>query len=325
MQLCRPILPRPPKGNVLPMSSRRVFAVLCLTCACSAFGITEGDMYRALGERGIPYDTQAVHRAAAEAILREVDPGGRLLGPDSETRPETVTVEAVEEWQDGIGYLDIGGMHGDGSNAAAHLSQWSTNGPFGIVIDLREAGGNSLQALDRIAGALVVSNTTLYSVVDSAGTTSETHRASGEAGVVAGSLPVMLLIDGQTHDASELLAAVLKGRDGVMLLGSPTRGDFRVRSEIPLPDDGGAFLATGRAIPYGELEYHAVGVEPDIVVDCGAMRVIEAGPAKSHLGEPLTDRAQLDRDRTLRIGHDAALTRAVDILLALKALRVDSQ
>jgi len=299
--------------------------VVCLAFGCSALGITESDVYQVLDERGIAFDTQAVHRAAAEAVLREVDPHGRLLGPDNETPQQFVTVESVREWQDGIGYLELGGMHGGGDNAVAHLEQWNTNGPFSVVIDLRGAGGHDLATVDEIAGALVVSNVLLYSVVDAGGTTSETHHVESVADVASRPRPVMLLIDEHTRDASELLAAVLQGREGIMLLGSATHGDARIRREIALTGDENAFLATGRAIPFGGRAYDRVGVQPDITVDCDTGDAVDAGPDKTRLGEPLTDRARLDRERTLRIGGDPALTRAVDILIGLKALQVRGQ
>jgi carboxyl-terminal processing protease len=137
--------------------------------------------------------------------------------------------------------------------------------------------------------------------------------------------PVLMLIDEHTRDASELLAAVLKGRESILLLGSATHGDARIRREIALSGDEHAFMATGRAIPFGSRAYDKVGVQPDITVARGMAGAADAGPDKTRLGEPLTDRARLDRERTLRIGGDPALTRAVDILLALKALQAGSQ
>jgi C-terminal processing protease CtpA/Prc len=302
-----------------------LIAVAALAAAVRAPSATETEVYRVLAERGIPVETGTVSRAAVEGMLSAIDPGGRLLSPAETNEARGLSIEKAETWPGDIAYLRLAGL-GDpaASNVVRQLDTWSSRRLLGLVVDLRDAGGHSLSALDEVAGRLVRGDPELYAVTDWRSRVLETHRAAAATNALAGRVPVVVLVGGQTRHASELLAAVLKGREGVMLLGSKTEGDARVRQRIPLSDGESLFLAVGRALPAAGPEYDAVGVSPDIAVGPGAAST-PAPPEKTALGEPLSARAAADRERALRVGDDAVLGRAVDILLGLQAVRGGSR
>jgi C-terminal processing protease CtpA/Prc len=133
----------------------------------------------------------------------------------------------------------------------------------------------------------------------------------------------MVLVNHDTRESAELLAAVLKGRRGIMLIRQATRGDASAREMIPLSQTQGLWMATGRWKVEGRPDYHGVGVLPDIDM---AGYVAEGFTTNALAGEttaghPLSERAKVDRELMSRVAADPGLRRATEILLALKALR----
>jgi C-terminal processing protease CtpA/Prc len=134
----------------------------------------------------------------------------------------------------------------------------------------------------------------------------------------------MVLIDGETSGASELLAAVLKewGR-GVLLIGQPTGADPLVREAIPL-NGRRAYIATRSVRIGGSVFDGRQPVAPGILLRSGAMR--ERFYEPESLDRPwskLLDEEKEDKALRDRINGDTGLQRAVDILLGLKALNID--
>jgi len=76
----------------------------------------------------------------------------------------------------------------------------------------------------------------------------------------------MVLIDRGTRGSAEVLAACCRGVPGVMLIGTPTRGESQLRELLPLPDASFLYVATRRVVLSGRPAYDKVGVVPDISV-----------------------------------------------------------
>jgi C-terminal processing protease CtpA/Prc len=202
-------------------------------------------------------------------------------------------------------------------NAAA------TSGGPGVILDLRVAGGECpLAAADAAALALPPGNQGIEfeSILDGRRT-----AHSGAAHDVRVSGPTMLLVGPGTEGAAEVFAAALKARGRhVMLLGQPTAGDPCIREPIGLGDDRWMRVASRRLRVGGEPV--EIPVLPHIAIDEGkgngaALRAtrsadrIAMNPRRRALDEEAVDEALL-----LRVGDDAVLERAVDMLRALQAL-----
>ena len=133
----------------------------------------------------------------------------------------------------------------------------------------------------------------------------------------------MMLVDGQTREMAELLAAAGRGRPRVMVVGIPTRGEAYLRDLIPLPEGRFLDFARYRLRLLGGADYQGRGVTPDIDVAyarwTGDESVSSADGSDARGRKETADRAadaQLDE----RIGTDPFLRRAADLLLGLKAL-----
>ena len=197
-----------------------------------------------------------------------------------------------------------------GADVARTLGDWATGGVYGVIMDLRSAGGGNLDAIDSIAGAVGAGEPAQYQIKDGRGETVESPSWVAK--------PLMLLVDKSTTDGSELLAALLKTCPGVMLLGTPTAGDASVREILRLSETHSLYMRTRRAVVPGGTPYDSKGVQPDVVVEKSDRAVSVTGSGDADRKQ--STKARMDAKLMERVAKDAVLARATDILLGLKAL-----
>lgn len=177
----------------------------------------------------------------------------------------------------------------------------------------------ALDAVAEIAGLFVPSARTLFTVKDGFDKTLKTYAARDGKPL---DRPVMILVDRDTRGAAELLTAILQDCRGVMIIGTPTRGDDRLREPLAVGPDKVLYIAVKR-IEVGKDSYHGHGVKPDISVSPSGDSVkAKTMTAENDNGlfSGLSEQAKQDHALIARIGDDLTLRRATDILLGLKAL-----
>jgi hypothetical protein len=302
------------------------------------YAATQEDVFRVLRARGIPFDEETAQARAAEAALATVDPLGRIVPVEqAESLLGGRTILQAETWEEGICYLRLGGLFDGSATAIVERARaWAGGGRSGLILDVRGAAGNSFEALETVACAVAPWRRGRGG--DGPGEPWRLRRASAEetslhtigAGAppadppLTDSLPVMLLVDEATSGASELLAATMKDRRGVMVVGRPTRGDATLREAVPLTDGEVMYVSTAWLVPSeGSGTTNAFDrVEPDVEVS-PAYTNRPAGPAPARpSAKGLSKKAAVDRELMARVSGDAVLLRAVDILLGLKALHL---
>ena len=251
---------------------------------------------------------------------------------DADTRTVTLEkrpgrlppVETREVMPLGLRYMKVNTL-GEGAGAAIGdtLLDWAGEDAFGVVLDLRGAGGSDTESVARIVGLVARPDETLFGFEDAAGREISTFKTENEDTL---GMPLMILVDEETTGAAELLAAAVSGSGrGAMLLGSPTGGDPMIRDKVELPDGDWAYIATRRLVTGGgEIYDGKSGVKPDVIV------VLRDRSYRDYEPPPplLTDRRETTEEEkeTLKLRQrtrgDVALTRAVDVLLGLKALDI---
>ena len=258
-----------------------------------------------------------------ELAFRDADGGARTL----KIAKQEVRLPAIEHQEDlplDLRYLHLNTLGaGAGEEVAGLLKAWAGAGAFGVVLDLRGTGGDDTDAVARIVELLARRGERLFRFEDAGGNeissfTSDSDDALG--------MPLMVLVDEQTSGAAELLAATLSGTGrGAMLLGTPTVGDPLIRDQVELPGGDAVYIATRRLVTNGGKVYDGRdGVRPDVVV------VLRDRSYRDYEPPPplLTDRREKteEEEQTLQLRQrtrgDVALTRAVDVLLGLKALDI---
>ncbi|MBC6408772.1 MAG: S41 family peptidase [Rhodobacteraceae bacterium] len=134
----------------------------------------------------------------------------------------------------------------------------------GIVLDLRNNPGGLLsQAID-VADAFLDRGEIV--------STRERDPASGrrynaKRGDLARGKPMVVLINGGSASASEIVAGALQDQRRAVVMGTQSFGKGSVQTVIPLDNDGAIRLTTARYYTPSGRSIQALGVSPDIVVE----------------------------------------------------------
>ena len=174
-----------------------------------------------------------------------------------------VTVES-EMLEDDIGYIEISEF----ADATADQFREAFNdlerqGMKSLIIDLRSNGGGYVDISVEIADRLVKDGV-IVSVKDKHGL-SYKYEDKGDDDYLK--VPCVLLVDGNTASASEILTGALRDHKLATVMGTKTFGKGITQIITPLDDGSGVKITNSKYYtPNGE-NIHEVGIEPDIVVE----------------------------------------------------------
>ncbi len=132
-------------------------------------------------------------------------------------------------------------------NATSELIQ---QGVEGIVLDLRGNPGGHLSAAVEVASVFL--RTGIVCTTDGLHRPQTSYTPSGAA--IAGELPIVTLVDGQSASAAEIVAAAMRENNRGQVVGASTFGKASVQSVVPLSNGGGLRLTTATYLtPRGHL------------------------------------------------------------------------
>ncbi|MGH7729489.1 MAG: S41 family peptidase, partial [Vulcanimicrobiaceae bacterium] len=165
---------------------------------------------------------------------------------------------------------------GASTQLRAALADLQRRGARTFVLDLRADGGGYGDEATAVASLFIASGT-IFSTRERSGTTT-LARASGDPPF--GDVPLVVLVDGDTASASEIVAGALQDDARAKLVGTRTFGKGVVQSVFPLPDGSALKLTTATyATPAGR-DIEGTGIAPDLVVP---------EPAGATFGDPAHD------------------------------------
>ena len=134
----------------------------------------------------------------------------------------------------------------------------------GLVLDLRNNPGGVLQASVDVVDAFIDSGRVVY-------TQGRLREAATEyfanAATVAPDLPVVVLINGGSASAAEIVAGALQDHSRAVVMGTRSFGKGSVQSVLPLDGDRAIKLTTSLYYTPDGRSIQAQGIEPDIVVE----------------------------------------------------------
>jgi len=139
----------------------------------------------------------------------------------------------------------------------------------GLVIDLRNNPGGLVPASVKIADALLDSGTVVYT---EGRLPSANHRFEAQAGDILDGLPVVVLINGGSASASEIVAGALQDNRRAAIVGTQSFGKGSVQTVMPLGDGRAIKLTTARYFTPSGRSIQAEGIVPDIVVERAEIR-----------------------------------------------------
>ena len=133
----------------------------------------------------------------------------------------------------------------------------------GFVIDLRNNPGGLLNQAIEVSDAFLdegeIVSTRGREVADS-------DRFNAEEGDLAQGKPIVVLINGGSASASEIVAGALQDHRRAIVVGTKSFGKGSVQTVMPLRGDGAMRLTTARYYTPSGRSIQALGVSPDIVV-----------------------------------------------------------
>ncbi|SHH65497.1 S41 family peptidase [Marivita hallyeonensis] len=209
----------------------------------------------------------------------------------------------------------------------------------GIVLDLRNNPGGLLNQAIRVSDAFLDKG----EIVSTRGRQPEDgERYNATPGDLAEGKPIVVLINGGSASASEIVAGALQDHRRAIVVGTKSFGKGSVQTVMPLRGDGAMRLTTARYYTPSGRSIQALGVSPDIVVEqprraeeseeeeeTNVFNRSEADLRGSLDNDSLTedeieqieaDRAKAEAAAALR-EEDYQLAYAIDILKGLTALQ----
>ncbi|MEO0400075.1 MAG: S41 family peptidase [Pseudomonadota bacterium] len=183
---------------------------------------------------------------------------------------DIVRVEAVtSREEDGLGYIRIRTFSERAESgvkkAIKKLNRDIPGGPKGYILDLRSNPGGLLDQ------AVAVSDLFLEGgeIVSTRGRhAKDTLREMGSRGDLTKGKPVVIMINGGSASASEIVAGALQDRNRALLLGTKSFGKGSVQTVIPLQNglQGALRLTTARYYTPSGRSIQAQGIMPDVIM-----------------------------------------------------------
>jgi carboxyl-terminal processing protease len=170
--------------------------------------------------------------------------------------------------EDNLGYIRITSFTEQTDlgvrNAIQKMKEQLGNKLAGVVLDLRNNPGGLLDQ------AVAVSDEFLDKgeIVSTRGRRSEdAQRFNAKPGDLIANLPMVVIVNGGSASASEIVAGALQDHRRAIVLGTKTFGKGSVQTIIPLGGQGAIRLTTARYYTPSGRSIQAQGIEPDIVVE----------------------------------------------------------
>ncbi len=133
----------------------------------------------------------------------------------------------------------------------------------GIILDLRNDPGGLLDQAVAVADDFIDQGEIVSTRARHA---EDSQRWNAKGGDITNGLPVVVLINGGSASASEIVAGALQDHQRAILLGTRSFGKGSVQTVIPLPGNGAMRLTTARYYTPSGRSIQGLGIAPDVEV-----------------------------------------------------------
>jgi carboxyl-terminal processing protease len=186
-----------------------------------------------------------------------------------------------------------------GKDAAASLR--------GLVLDLRNNPGGVLDAAVEVSDDFLDSGV----IVTASGRGRESNfRHEAHAGDLLAGAPIVVLVNGGSASASEIVAGALQDNKRATIVGSQTFGKGSVQTVMPLSNGRAIKLTTSRYFTPSGVSINGAGITPDIVLAEAPAAAAPATPAAPPKPDGAVPDAALDKALILLKQAPALQTRA---------------
>ncbi len=155
------------------------------------------------------------------------------------------TLEAAYMVNDTTGYLRLRRFaRTTGRELAEGLRQLKAKGMQRLILDLRGNAGGLMDAAAEVADEFLVEGQQIVSAQSRHRDYAQTEVASTEGAFETG--PLIVLVDGHSASASEIVAGAVQDHDRAVLVGRPTYGKGSVQRQFEFEDQSGLRLTVAR-------------------------------------------------------------------------------
>lgn len=252
-------------------------------------GIKAGDLIVRLDERPVKGMT------LGEAVkLMRGEPGSQIVltvvreGEETPLKFEIIRdiikVKSVKSrlLEKDYGYLRISSFQsgtGEGLIEAIDNLKKENETPLkGIVLDLRNNPGGVLNAAVDVSDAFIESGLIVYT---EGRIKNSEMRFNATSDDVLNGAPIVVLINGGSASASEIVAGALQDHKRAIIMGEKSFGKGSVQTILPTSNGGAVKLTTARYFTPSGRSIQAEGIEPDILLDRVKLETLEKAKFES--------------------------------------------
>lgn len=194
-------------------------------------------------------------------VYREINNTTKVF----ELKREEIELKYVKHkmLENNVGYLRLTqfgtDVHKDIEKALDDLQK---SGMKALIFDLRSNPGGELTQAIKIA-SMFLKNGKVVSTRPKKGEEVFFNRE----GKYYGDFPLVILINGGSASASEIVAGALKDHKRAILVGEKTFGKGSVQTLLPLPDGDGIKITTAKYYTPKGISINGTGIEPDVLVE----------------------------------------------------------
>jgi len=233
-------------------------------------GLVSGDKVLAVdGEnvvgKGLEYVVSKIKGQAGTRVVltveREEQPG--LL--EFTLIRENIQIEVIEYdmLDENLGYIRLNTFSRTaGKEFRKALTDLKAQGMEGLIFDLRDNPGGYLNSALDIAADFADKGETLLYVIGRDGLKDETQSLSD-----ALNIPTVVLVNGGSASASEIVAGAIQDLGKGVLVGTKTFGKASVQTVFELSNGGALKLTTAKYLTPGEQVINGIGLTPDYIVE----------------------------------------------------------
>jgi len=198
---------------------------------------------------------------------------------------EVIKIQSVKsKWlEKGYGYIRLTQFQERSANDVERaLEGWSREGAIeGIVLDLRNDPGGLLTQAVKVSDLFLDGGMIVYT--DGRLENQKQKYFARRPGSYT-DFPMVVLVNGGTASASEIVAGALQDHKRAVILGTTTFGKGSVQTILPLDDNSALRLTTARYYTPSGRSIQATGIVPDIVMDNVLMARVGEGQSRRSAG-----------------------------------------
>ena len=245
-----------------------VFFITCVTLAYTFPNISQLKRYlyikKGIRNNNRPQQNEVAQKEDNKSILNLIENNNQNK-ENHEIRRKIELFPIESEVLDGnIGYIKLTSFTEDSAkDFKEKYNELAKKNIKGLIIDLRNNGGGILEETVDIADLILDKGDVILIETDRDGKV-DTNKSKNNPII---KVPVVLLVNGNSASASEVLTAALKENGKATVVGEKTFGKGVIQELIPIKDGSGVKITIEEYLTPKENKINNVGIIPDIEVE----------------------------------------------------------